>query len=165
MNKFEALKALADEIAPGYRQKWGCEDGINDDSISVGTYNDDGDICPFIEVSISDWSGNDDDNEKLAKFITLANPPVVSELLAALEEKGQEVNQLKSDYQKLAQEHRFLANESARKGVRNAELEQRLQQPIKLPVDFDWSGDGDYVMTANEVRDAIKDAGYQVEGE
>ncbi|MEX2986865.1 hypothetical protein [Serratia fonticola] len=54
-------------------------------------------------------------------------------LLAALEEKDQEVNQLKSDYQKLAQEHRFLANESARKGIRNAELEQRLQQPIKLP--------------------------------
>lgn len=49
--------------------------------------------------------------------------------------------------------------------ARLAELERRLQQPIKLPVDFDWSGDGDYVMTANEVRDAIKDAGYQVEGE
>ena len=48
-------------------------------------------------------------------------------------------------------------------GEKVAELEQRLQQPIKLPKKFAFVCD--YVMDAGEVRTAIRAAGFKVEGE
>ncbi|GKV88470.1 hypothetical protein [Pectobacterium carotovorum] len=80
------VKAASELIERGYRQPWGCED--SDDCIHVGTFNEEGDLCPFIETSISNWSGNEKDNEDLANYLVVANPVSVKRLIdhiAALE--------------------------------------------------------------------------------
>ncbi|MEI7410111.1 hypothetical protein [Pectobacterium aroidearum] len=82
------VKATTELIERGYRQTWGCED--SDDCIHVGTFNEDGDLCPFIEASISNWSGDEKDNENLAAFLVAANPVNVKRLIdhiAALEQQ------------------------------------------------------------------------------
>jgi hypothetical protein len=90
-DKLEALKAIAEEIAPGYMQEWGFERNADTGFADVGVFNESGDWTPFIQVSISDYSGDSMHDAKLAEFLTLATPPVISELLAALEEKKQQL--------------------------------------------------------------------------
>lgn len=78
--QIQALKAAAELIAHGYQQEWGFEGNCN--SVYVGTYDHDGVLCPFIDVSISEWSGEDGDDTRLADFISKANPVAILYLLA-----------------------------------------------------------------------------------
>lgn len=96
MHKLEALKALSDEIAPGYMQEWGYERNSDTGFADVGVFNESGEWTPFIQVSVSDYSDDSMHDAKLAEFLTLATPPVVSELLAALEEKDQQLSHTNS---------------------------------------------------------------------
>lgn len=81
--QIQVLKAAAELIAHGYQQEWGVEG--NCDSVYVGTYDRDDVFCPFINVSISDWSDEDGDDTRLADFIAKANPPAILSLLAERE--------------------------------------------------------------------------------
>lgn len=87
MNDITALmatmKAAAELIAPGYKRNWIVSH--DDETCWVGANDDDGNLTPFIEVSIGDWSDNKTDNERLAAFIALAHPANVKTLVEALE--------------------------------------------------------------------------------
>lgn len=78
-----AMKAAAELITSGYSRKWIVSH--DDETCWVGANDDDGNLTPFIEVSITDWSGNKDDNETLARFIALCRPANVLALVEALE--------------------------------------------------------------------------------
>lgn len=80
--QIQALKAAAQLIAHGYQQEWGTERDEDGESTWVGTYDHDGVLCPFIDVSISEWSGEDGDDTRLADFIAKANPVAILSLLA-----------------------------------------------------------------------------------
>ncbi|MFU0911273.1 ead/Ea22-like family protein [Kluyvera intermedia] len=123
MNDITALmatmKAAAELIAPGYKRNWIVSH--DDETCWVGANDDDGNLTPFIEVSIGDWSDNKTDNERLAAFIALANPANVLALVAALEKReelrasaNRVVNQQDIELQELRQ--------------RNAELVEALEK-------------------------------------
>ena len=78
-----AMNAAAELITSGYSRKWIVSH--DDETCWVGANDDDGNLTPFIEVSITDWSGNKDDNETLARFIALCRPANVLALVEALE--------------------------------------------------------------------------------
>ena len=78
-----AMKAAAELITSGYSRKWIVSH--DDETCWGGANDDDGNLTPFIEVSITDWSGNKDDNETLARFIALCRPANVLALVEALE--------------------------------------------------------------------------------
>ncbi|EPT3116034.1 ead/Ea22-like family protein [Klebsiella michiganensis] len=78
-----AMKAAAELITSGYSRKWIVSH--DDETCWVGANDDDGNLTPFIEVSITDWSGNKADNETLARFIALCRPANVLALVEALE--------------------------------------------------------------------------------
>ncbi|HHT0123780.1 TPA: ead/Ea22-like family protein [Raoultella planticola] len=86
-----AMKAAAELITSGYSRKWIVSH--DDETCWVGANDDDGNLTPFIEVSITDWSGNKADNETLARFIALCRPANVLALVEALE-KAQTKNEL-----------------------------------------------------------------------
>ncbi|EOG2010636.1 hypothetical protein ACK5EC_005182 [Klebsiella oxytoca] len=86
-----AMKAAAEPISSGYSRNWIVSH--DDETCWVGANDDDGNLTPFIEVSIADWSGNKADNEKLARFIALCRPANVLALVEALE-KAQAKNAL-----------------------------------------------------------------------
>lgn len=79
----QSLKATAEPISSGYLRNWIVSH--DDETCWVGANDDDGNLTPFIEVSIADWSGNKADNEKLARFIALCRPANVLALVEALE--------------------------------------------------------------------------------
>ncbi|HBL7061396.1 TPA: ead/Ea22-like family protein [Klebsiella oxytoca] len=78
-----AMKAAAELITSGYSRKWIVSH--DDETCWVGANDDDGNLTPFIEVSIADWSGNKVDNETLARFISLCRPANILALVEALE--------------------------------------------------------------------------------
>ncbi|HHS9765193.1 TPA: ead/Ea22-like family protein [Raoultella ornithinolytica] len=78
-----AMKAAAELITSGYSRKWIVSH--DDETCWVGANDDDGNLNPFIEVSIADWSGNKVDNETLARFISLCRPANILALVEALE--------------------------------------------------------------------------------
>lgn len=79
----QSLKAAAEPISSGYSRNWIVSH--DDETCWVGANDDDGNLTPFIEVSIADWSGNKVDNEKLARFIALCRPANILALVEALE--------------------------------------------------------------------------------
>ncbi|AVF34243.1 hypothetical protein [Rahnella sikkimica] len=85
----KALRDAAALIAHGYKQRWGCETNEDTGFVGVGTFDHEGDLCPFIEVSVSNWSDEDGDDEHLAEFLTLANPVAILALLDQLEAERQ----------------------------------------------------------------------------
>lgn len=90
-----AMKAAAEPISSGYSRNWIVSH--DDETCWVGANDDDGNLTPFIEVSISDWSGNKVDNEKLARFIALCRPANILALVEALE-KAQSANAAQDDH-------------------------------------------------------------------
>lgn len=84
-----ALREAAELIAHGYKQRWGCEANEDTGFVGIGTFDHDGELCPFIEVSVSNWSDDDGDDERLAEFLTLANPVAILALLDLLEAERQ----------------------------------------------------------------------------
>jgi len=125
-----------------------------------------------------------------AIFIAAASPDVVLSLLAALEEKDQiiaELNVKLFDQSILLDAAISRAEATERReehlkasvdvlSAKNAELEQRLQQPIKLTQRYETAGycidehycqeadDGDY-LDRDELIASLREQGYQVEGE
>lgn len=89
-----AMKAAAEPISSGYSRNWIVSH--DDETCWVGANDDDGNLTPFIEVSIADWSGNKADNEKLARFIALCRPANVLALVEALEKAQQRIAELES---------------------------------------------------------------------
>lgn len=85
----QRMKAAAEPISSGYLRNWIVFH--DDETCWVGANDDDGNLTPFIEVSIADWSGNKADNEKLARFIALCRPANIIALVEALE-KAQTIN-------------------------------------------------------------------------
>jgi hypothetical protein len=85
----KALRDAAALIAHGYKQRWGCETNEDTGFVGIGTFDHDGELCPFIEVSVSNWSDDDGDDERLAEFLTLANPVAILALLDRLEAERQ----------------------------------------------------------------------------
>lgn len=79
----QRMKAAAEPISSGYLRNWIVFH--DDETCWVGANDDDGNLTPFIEVSIADWSGNKADNEKLARFIALCRPANIIALVEALE--------------------------------------------------------------------------------
>jgi hypothetical protein len=133
-NSLEALiaemKAAAELISGGYSRKWIVSH--DDETCWVGENDDDGNLTPFIEVSIGDWSGNKADNEVLAKFIASSHPKNILKLIAALEQAQQRVDELENDevHQRLANaEHQLHMAELAKynlKTSRRAQFRKRL---------------------------------------
>lgn len=87
-----AMKAAAELITSGYSRKWIVSH--DDETCWVGANDDDGNLTPFIEVSIADWSGNKVDNETLARFISLCRPANVIALVEALEKAQTKIIEL-----------------------------------------------------------------------
>ncbi|MGM3159917.1 hypothetical protein ACS25C_03920 [Dickeya undicola] len=86
------IEAAARSIESGYRQEWGQIEG-DEGAVCVGTRDEIGDVTPFIEISIADWSGDDVDNQNLAKFIIESNPVNILCLIdhiAAIEQQSGE---------------------------------------------------------------------------
>lgn len=75
MGAFEPLLNLAKALAPGYQGKWAAEQ--REGYVAVGVVNEDDEFCDFIEVTISDYSLDDEDDMKLAEFLCAANPVAV----------------------------------------------------------------------------------------
>lgn len=94
----KALREAATLIAHGYKQRWGCETNEDTGFVGVGTFDPDGDLCPFIEVSVSNWSDDDGDDERLAEFLTLANPVAILAILDQLEAERQRADSLSELY-------------------------------------------------------------------
>ncbi|HDX8968369.1 TPA: hypothetical protein RQO16_005464 [Klebsiella oxytoca] len=94
-----AMKAAAEPISSGYSRNWIVSH--DDETCWVGANDDDGNLTPFIEVSIADWSGNKADNEKLARFIALCRPANVIALVEALEKE----RRICSRWRKTAEAH------------------------------------------------------------
>lgn len=90
----QSLKATAEPISSGYLRNWIVSH--DDETCWVGANDDEGNLTPFIEVSIADWSGNKADNEKLAQFIALYRPANVLALVEALEKAQQRIFELES---------------------------------------------------------------------
>lgn len=116
-----AMKAAAELITSGYSRKWIASH--YDETCWVGANDDDGNLNPFIEVSITDWSGNKADNETLARFIALCRPANVLALVEALEKAQAQSSKWLEAYHKAV-------SIGARYEERIAELESRT---VKLP--------------------------------
>lgn len=88
-NQLEALiaemKAAVQLIAGGYKSEWCSHHDIENNRTRLGCLDDDGQLSEFVEVSISDYSGNDRHDIELADFYVKANPANVLALIAALE--------------------------------------------------------------------------------
>ena len=118
-----AMKAAAELITSGYSRKWIASH--DDETCWVGANDDDGNLNPFIEVSITDWSGNKADNETLARFIALCRPANVLALVEALEKAQAQSSKWLEAYHKAV-------SIGARYEERIAELESRTVT-VKLP--------------------------------
>jgi hypothetical protein len=148
-NSLEALKAsmkaAAELISGGYSRKWIVSH--DDETCWVGANDDDGNLTPFIEVSIGDWSGNKADNEVLAKFVASSHPKNILKLIAALEQAQQRIAELEksrkswaelaNDIEQMRKQWADIAIEMGRLGdekdKRIAELEAAAVKPVKLP--------------------------------
>lgn len=118
-----AMKAAAELITSGYSRKWIVSH--DDETCWVGANDDDGNLTPFIEVSIADWSGNKVDNETLARFISLCRPANILALVEALE-KAQRANAAQDDHINQQQDRiEQLEKGNQYAGKRIAELESR----------------------------------------
>ncbi|HFP9201474.1 TPA: ead/Ea22-like family protein [Raoultella ornithinolytica] len=95
----QSLKAAAEPISSGYSRNWIVSH--DDETCWVGANDDDGNLTPFIEVSIADWSGNKADNEKLARFIALCRPANVLTLVEALEKANRRIAELERQQETL----------------------------------------------------------------
>ncbi|CAH4997092.1 ead/Ea22-like family protein [Klebsiella oxytoca] len=121
-----AMKAAAELITSGYSRKWIVSH--DDETCWVGANDDDGNLTPFIEVSIADWSGNKADNEALARFIALCRPTNILALVEALEHyksREERVTKLVHDNSKSWDE---LYQQLEAKDKRNAELVEALEK-------------------------------------
>ncbi|HAT2207085.1 TPA: hypothetical protein I8271_004655 [Kluyvera intermedia] len=96
--QIQALKAAAQLIAHGYQQEWGTERDEDGESTWVGTYDHDGVLCPFIDVSISEWSGEDGDDARLADFIAKANPVAILAMLAERDADKKRIAELEHNH-------------------------------------------------------------------
>ena len=115
----QSLKATAEPISSGYLRNWIVSH--DDETCWVGANDDDGNLTPFIEVSIADWSGNKADNEKLARFIALCRPANVLALVEALEKAQQHI----------ARQEQILLNQDESLSIRCGELEKAQAQSSK----------------------------------
>ncbi|MBC3250498.1 ead/Ea22-like family protein [Serratia fonticola] len=146
-DKLEALKAAALAATPGpwYRSSV-MFNGITSEQTFVTQGN---------KPHIANASEKRD-----AIFIAAASPDVVLSLLAALEEKDQQIA-----HQKICLYNEIKSNAWAFNRIR--ELEQRLQKPIKLPdeIFIKISGQAVAVMGATAVKERIRAAGFNVKDE
>lgn len=172
-DKLEALKAAALAATPG---EWVAF--LSGDTHAVHTPDDK--HCG----NIVNWPGFDGSKNAAnnAAFIAAVNPAVVLELLAALEEANKRAERLNGmlDNSMRATNAAEQREEHLKATVdvlsaKNTELEQRLQQPIKLKREYyspslkeanrmELNSNGAF-MVALDVTDAIRAAGFKVEGE
>lgn len=78
----DALEQAATEIASGHGYAWSSQ--VVDDVMCVGCIDGDGNFADFIDVRISDYSGDEADDAKLADFLAMCRPAVVLELVRRL---------------------------------------------------------------------------------
>ncbi|MFK8827820.1 ead/Ea22-like family protein [Klebsiella michiganensis] len=154
-----AMKAAAEPISSGYSRNWIVSH--DDETCWVGANDDDGNLTPFIEVSIADWSGNKADNETLARFIALCRPANVIALVEALEKVQQYAKERDA-------ENQDLMLTVGRLRVEREELESRT---VKLPERYAWQlgyivpdPNGD-LLDLDDVIAALAAAGIKVEAE
>jgi hypothetical protein len=173
------IKALRDSaalIAHGYKQRWGCETNEDTGFVGIGTFDHDGELCPFIEVSVSNWSDDDGDDERLAEFLTLANPVAILALLDQLEAERQRADD--AERANRQQYRDLVAGQEAQKQLEAeiAALKASLANPVVLrDCSFEavshmahWYSEGEcvaWVSGAEHVKKQILEAGFNVKGE
>ncbi|MDX6800904.1 ead/Ea22-like family protein [Serratia marcescens] len=113
------------------------------------------------------WSGFDSSNitsrtgrEAIARFVAAVDPETVLALLAELEAKDKRIAELETHNARLREWNAGLAQESC-------ELQAKLATPVRLPgktsaLDI-WDGGWDACL--EECAEAIRAAGYKVEGD
>lgn len=165
-----AMKAAAELITSGYSRKWIVSH--DDETCWVGANDDDGNLTPFIEVSIADWSGNKVDNETLARFISLCRPANILALVEALEKAQQTINEMDDRIRKQNRHVCELFDVGKALRERIAELESRtvtvkLSKPISVlhRRDFTDAHRAIYAYPEAEVNAALDGAGIKVEEE
>ncbi|WNJ77805.1 ead/Ea22-like family protein [Cedecea neteri] len=187
MNKqLEALiaemKAAAQLISDGYRREWQAIHDPENGVASLGCLDDDGELSSFVEVSISNYSGDDKHDAELADYFVKAHPANVLALIAALEQAQQrvedEICRANREHhrgfmmacrhlEEHANVHYADAAEVEIAALRNriAELEASplaVKLPVLASIHSNWSGE---YLLKSEVIEAIRAAGGQVEGE
>ncbi|WP_228297843.1 ead/Ea22-like family protein [Klebsiella variicola] len=131
----QSLKAAAELITSGYSRKWIVSH--DDETCWVGANDDDGNLTPFIEVSIADWSGNKADNEALARFIALCRPAVVLALVEALD-KSEKTSEARREA--IDRTHNMFVRERDRANAAEEALEKARQRIEELESDLsEWT--------------------------
>lgn len=169
-DKFEGLKAAALAATPG---PWEYREESFDYSIRQAGSTIKYQGCEEYTPIAGDVTG-----ERTAVFIAAASPDVVLCLLAELEEarntlknvtecwndEYQRNKELKTAPEEKNQRIEALHQQAVKDGNRIVELEQRLQQPIKLP-EHDTNDYGYKSFSVDEVVAGLKEQGFKVEGE
>lgn len=170
MDKFSELKAAAMAATPGR-----IGDRIDGSgSIKYECTGYDGSLVLRTDHKDMEYGFVGDNADADELFFRLCVPDVVLELLAELEAKDKRIGELEviaTDYagkfQKAQDALKYAAIMSDEDKKKIAELEKRLATPVRLPRPrfVTCSGERHYTYGADEVKGAIRAAGFTVEGD